>query len=371
MRRIYCKDGLTLVGLLLLVTGAAVAQDGAMKDDAGIMAPDRFQQQVESKGGRVDFVFGDDRPFPECHASTIVQADNGDLVCAWFGGAKEKNPDVGIWMARFSNGAWSNPALAAKVNQTAHWNPVLFRGQDGTIYLFFKVGPEIPFWQTYWKQSKDNGVTWTEPVELVPGDKGGRGPVKDKPIILSDGSWLAGASTEHKDYCPFADRSTDQGRTWTRSENWVVDKKILKTGKAIQPTLWESPAGKVHALIRSHGGFIWRSDSEDFGRTWSAVYATDLPNNNSGIDLLRLEDGRLLLLYNPIGKNWGPRTPLDMALSIDDGATWKGLAHLENDPDLKSEYSYPAIVRTKTGIAVCYTWLRQRIRCWQIPLEAL
>ena len=38
-------------------------------------------------------------PFPECHASTIAETKNG-LVAAWFGGTGEKNPDVGIWVAR-------------------------------------------------------------------------------------------------------------------------------------------------------------------------------------------------------------------------------------------------------------------------------
>jgi predicted neuraminidase len=101
------------------------------------------------------------------------------------------------------------------------------------------------------------------------------------------------------------------------------------------------------------------------------VRATELPNNNSGIDALRLDDGRVLLVYNPVGKNWGARTPLDLAVSVDNGMTWRTVAHLEDDPDQDSEYSYPAIVRTTDGIAICYTWQRERIRCWQIPLAAL
>jgi len=335
------------------------------------MSPEAFQKQVEAANGRVDYIFADDRPFKECHASTVVQTTTGDLLSAWFGGTKESKPDVGIWMARFANGAWSKPERAAKVNETAHWNPVLFRDAEGVVYLFFKIGPKIPYWQTYFKRSEDNGVTWTEPVELVPGDKGGRGPVKNKPIILSDGAWLAPASTELKGDIPFADLSTDRGKTWTRSADWAIDRTVLKGTGAIQPTFWESPPGKVHALMRSNGGRIWRADSDDGGKTWSVVYTTELPNNNSGIDLLRLEDGRILLVYNPVEKNWGARTPLDLAVSTDDGTTWRGVAHLENDPDPDSEYSYPAIVRTQQGIAITYTWQRQRIRCWQIPLDAV
>ncbi len=349
-----------------------------MKQEATVTSPDAFQKQVEAAGGRVDFVFGDDRPFAQCHASTMVQAGDGTLLCAWFGGTREKDPDVSIWLSRFAGNAWSKPERAAKVGETAHWNPVLFRDAEDVAYLFFKVGPDVPLWSTYWMQSEDAGVTWSAPVELVPGDVGGRGPVKNKPIILSDGTWLAPASTEAKDgvrdvWKPFADRSTDRGKTWTRSADFAFDRKNrqFRGAGAIQPTFWESEPGKVHALMRTGAGSAWRADSEDGGRTWADVYTTSLPNNNSGLDAVRLEDGRVLLVYNPVGRNWGPRNPLDLAVSSDNGETWKTVAHLEDDPGSRREYSYPTIVRTKDGVALCYTWRRDRVRCWQIPLGAL
>jgi predicted neuraminidase len=357
--------GLVAVAGPLALCTAQAGQEGVA---VGTLTPDQLAVQVGAEGGRVDFVFGDDRPFAECHASTVVQLENGDLLCAWFGGTEEKDPDVGVWWSRFSNGAWSPPVRAAKVNETAHWNPVLFRDPARGVYLFFKVGPEVPTWQTYWTKSTDNGVTWSEPVELMPGDVGGRGPVKDKPIILSDGAWLAPASTELGPWKPFADRSEDGGLTWTRSDDFAIDRDVIKGKGAIQPTFWESAPGHVHALMRTAGAVIGRADSTDGGRTWSAVTPSGLPNNNSGIDALRLEDGRVLLVYNPVGKNWGERTPLNLAVSGDNGVTWTDFASFETAP---GEYSYPAIVTTTDGIAVCYTWKRERVRCWQIPLRAL
>jgi predicted neuraminidase len=44
------------------------------------------------------------------------------------------------------------------------------------------------------------------------------------------------------------------------------------------------------------------------------------------------------------------------------------LAHLEIEP---GEYSYPAIVKTSKGVAISYTWRRERIRSWQIPQAML
>jgi predicted neuraminidase len=347
---------------------AMITASGAQAADG--LWPLEFANKVRANGGRVDFVFGAKRPFAQCHASTVAQAADGTLVAAWFGGTAEKDDDVGIWFSRFDGKEWSAPERAAKVNNTPHWNPVLFTDADGMLNLFFKIGPEISFWQTYWMQSKD-GKTWTDPKELVAGDEGGRGPVKNKAIILRDGTWLAPASTEHEGWNCFADRSTDDGKTWKRSKDWGIDHDKMEGKGAIQPTLWESAPGKVHALVRTTAGRVWRADSENGGKTWTDLYVTNLPNNNSGLDALLLEDGRLLLVYNPVGKNWGDRTPLDLAVSTDNGKTWETIAHLEADADPESEFSYPAIIRSEDGVVITYTYQRERVRCWQVPLSAL
>lgn len=355
---------LTLTASLVLAMANASAGQEPQSSKA-------FAGAVQAAGGHVDFVFGDERPFPQCHASTVVQAASGEVVSAFFAGTKEKDPDVGIWWSVFENGAWRPVARIAKVNDTAHWNPVLFRDEKDALHLFFKVGPEIPYWQTYWMSSADNGKTWSGPVELVPNDKGGRGPVRNQPIVLANGDWLAPASTEIGRWESFADHSADGGKTWNRTPDFPVDIEALKGKGAIQPAFWESKPGHVHALLRTHAGKVWRTDSEDSGWQWSPVYETPLPNNNSGIDIAQLDDGRILLVYNPVGENWGPRTPLDLAVSSDNGETWRAIAHLEDDPDQESEYSYPCITRTEEGVAISYTWNRKRVRCWQIPLDLL
>ena len=84
-------------------------------------------------------------PFPSCHASTIVESKHG-LLAAWFGGTAEKNPDVGIWLARQDGGKWSTPVEVANgvpTDGTRHpcWNPVLFQPIGGPLLLFYKMGP--------------------------------------------------------------------------------------------------------------------------------------------------------------------------------------------------------------------------------------
>ena len=144
----------------------------------------------------------------------------------------------------------------------------------------------------------------------------------------------------------------------------------------IQPTLWESMPGAVHMLMRSTAGKIYRSDSSDSGQTWCPAYPISLPNNNSGIDLVKLQSGVLALCYNPVSDNWGKRTPLHIILSPDSGDTWTDSIVLEEeDPQTDekkvvldevrrpNEFSYPAIISRGDEIVACYTWKRERIAC--------
>ena len=313
-----------------------------------------------------EHAFTDDRPFASCHASTLVELSSGKTLVAYFAGTHEKNPDVGIWLSRRTPAGWEPPRKVADFGGIAHWNPALFQAPDGRLWLFYKVGHVIPEWQTHVVTSADEGRTWTDPRELVPGDVGGRGPVKNKPILLSDGTWLAGASHEGEaGWRVFADRSEDEGATWQRTEYLPLrDGGEPKRG-AIQPTLWESGPGLVHMLTRSNFGQILRADSSDGGRTWCPLYPSGLPNNSSGLDLAKLADGSLVLACTPLWRGEGnpqPRTPLVLLTSTDNGATWSQSVVLEDEP---GEYSYPAVIAVEGGVAVSYTWRRERVAYWR------
>lgn len=307
-----------------------------------------------------EFLFGDDKPFPQCHASTVLPCKDGTWLSAWFGGTHEKHDDVGIWLTKGTPGNWQKPICIAKLQQVPHWNPILQSLPKGGIRLYFKIGKSIDTWQTYFMDSKDQGKTWTKAKELVVGDQGGRGPVRNKILVLSNGDWIAPASKETKGvWDAFVDRSNDKGKTWTKSSFLALNRDSVKGEGVIQPTLWESKPGIVHMLLRSSAGVICRSDSYDNGYTWTPIYKTNLPNPNSGIDLVKLKNGTLVLAYNSSGNNWGPRYPMSIAVSKDNGKTWES-TDIEQGKE-GDEFSYPAIVERNDTIALTYTWKRQRI----------
>ena len=96
-------------------------------------------------------VFEPQKYFQQCHASTLAQLKDGRIFVAWFAGTRESFPDTAIWMSYLfpNEKVWSKPAIIAKVENVAHWNPVLFTFND-KMYMFFKVGNLIENWITYY-----------------------------------------------------------------------------------------------------------------------------------------------------------------------------------------------------------------------------
>lgn len=300
-----------------------------------------------------EFVFTG-APFAQCHASTIIETVDGELLAAWFGGRHEKSPDTAIWMARRNAGGWSVPRKIAEGNDAADkrqpvWNPVLFQLHGGPLLLFYKVGPDPAHWWGMLASSDDGGRHWTKARRLPDGVLG---PAKNKPVELPDGTILSPSSSEDNGWRLFIERSTDRGRSWQRIGPLATTGNI----EAIQPTLLAWPSGKIQLLARSRAGRIVESESTDGGLTWNPLRTTSLPNPDSGIDAVMLRDGRALLVYNP--SRWR-RSPLRVAVS-DDGMDWRDVLTLE---DGWGEYSYPAVIQGADGrVHVTYTWKRERIR---------
>ena len=307
------------------------------------------QAQIEKSA----FIY-ETAPYPSCHASTIEETPAG-LVAAWFGGKHEKNPDVGIWFSQYVNGKWDTPVEVANGVQGDGrryplWNPVLLQVPGKELILFYKEGPAPDAWWGMLKRSFDGGKTWSA-AEKLPKDM--YGPVKNKAVLLKDGTLLCPSSSEDNDWRLHMEFTRDGGKTWSRTG--PLNDGV--TTSAIQPSILFLPDGRLQLVCRSENGFILQAFSSDLGRTWTALEPSTLVNPNSGIDAVTLKDGRHVIVYNPVKKG---RSPISVAISSD-GKTWKDIATLENEPG--EEFSYPAVIQTKDGkVHITYTWKRKKIK---------
>lgn len=389
-----------------------------------------------------EFVY-DQSIYPETHSASIVELSDGTLLTTYFGGTKERNPDVCIYTQRKEVGAdgWSKPVLAADgvfeqddanirlagvsgmdttcvkaqfgpcrdlgidwhkakdeirmswdealdyntavpdvAARKACWNPVLFEMPDGEVWLFFKIGKNVPDWTGWVTKSRDGGRTWSRREPLP---EGFLGPIKNKPEIVGD-NLVCPSSTEKDGWKIHFELYNMKTGQWTKTAPRASDSCLC-----IQPSILRHPDGRLQAVARTRPtnaqrkgidqtpGRIATTWSADGGQTWSDMEFVDVPNNQSGIDAVTLakpvsvlcSDGktyagqRHVMIYNDFGTlpgtNKGPRTPISLACSAD-GITWHHFCTFEDSPI--SQYSYPSVIQGRDGTLHCvYTWRRQRI----------
>lgn len=360
MHGIICKFGRMIRQLLIVLTLSGLFSNFTCAQDISKNPPKTVVLNSTMVLNRP--------PFAQCHASTLVQLTDGSILVAFFGGSYEGAMDVKIWGTNLHSGNWTNPRVLAdgSVSDTLAypcWNPVLYSTKQGLLYLFYKVGKNPREWYGMMKTSLDQGKTWSKPVRLPDGILG---PVRNKPVEMPGNLLLcpSSAETENRWAVHMEILNMDNG-LWT---GIPVDPETHF--EVIQPTILVQSPSSYRILCRSKQNVVVTATSDDGGRNWSNLVPTRLPNPNSGIDGITLEDGSHLLVYNPLisGKEWqNGRNRLNLAWSPD-GITWTDIRILEDHPD--GEYSYPAIIQTANRtIHITCTHQRNQIKYWHLRLE--
>jgi predicted neuraminidase len=335
--------------------------------------------------------------FPSSHSSNLLALRNGDLLCAWYSGRWE-GEDVAILLSRLPKGStqWTKPVVAARKTGSALENPVLFEPPAGPLWLFYTAqvaneGQSVS--QIYSVTSSDEGRTWGEAnlLDARPGS------FDRQRLVIADHQWLFPMYYTPKNKITGEDALThysvvqisgDEGHTWKECA-------IPESNGLVQPDVIELSPHRFIAFFRSRfADWVYRSSSED-GCLWTKPQATEIPNNNSSIQVARLRDGHLVMAFNNMQATTtrgrprdAARWPMSVALSVDGGQTWPWVRDVDLGQDVPQEavpnvmagidvsdekedffghlfdYSYPSIIESSDGsIEMSYTFRRRTIKC--------
>jgi len=323
------------------------------------------------------------------HSSMVTELPDGGLFTAWYRGSGERQADdVQLMYSRRAAGSrqWSKPALLADTLGFPDCNPTVFVDSRRRLWLIWPVilanewhtallkykissdyadASKPPKWDItddllfIPRNFEAKSLSVLEPMRraAAPDSREAKwadtmiGRAKDKyfsrmgwmprahPVELKSGRIIVPLYSDGYDYSLVA-FTDDGGKTWSSSEPLVAY-------GAIQPAIARKRDGTLVTYMRDNGPPPKRlhvAESKDDGVTWSPVRDSDLPNPGSGAEVITLADGRWALAYNDTEKG---RHSLAIAISADEGVSWKWKRHLELEAG--NNYGYPSLIQSRDG----------------------
>ncbi len=163
--------------------------------------------------------------------------------------------------------------------------------------------------------------------------------------------------------------SDDAGATWKLSRTELTSPCYPgyngSNEGACEPAFEELRNGKIWMLMRTQSGFLYESYSNDQGTTWSEARASRFNASTGPPNIMRHRNGWLVVCWNHcelpprhLGEGvYGGRDALHIAVSDDEGKTWRGfreiyLDHRRNDNPARSGdrgTAYPLAAFTSDG----------------------
>ncbi len=294
--------------------------------------------------------------FPPMHHAVSVELVKDKMIAVWYSASYETATDTVISLIRHDGKHWSDPETVVEFPGFGLGNPVLWKAPNGDLWLLFVVLSERD-WKSsviFRKISKDMGKTWSV-MDRIFDQKGLM--TKGRPLVLSNGSYVIPVYDE-KLWAPMVLISENGG------SNWNLHGDTTAVG-VIQPNIVELDDGTLMMLSRSKMGKMYISHSFNHGFSWTSSVPTNIPNPNSGTDLVKYKK-TLILAYN---HSTVARNRLDLAFSYNNGLSWTNPVNLLSEA--VGEYSYPCILIHDDELHVFFTYNRMNIAHESLKLEEI
>ncbi|MCF8130783.1 MAG: exo-alpha-sialidase [Deltaproteobacteria bacterium] len=315
------------------------------------------------------------------HVGSICEISDGQLGAVWYGGTREGAKDVAIFFSKKPSGLdtpWATPRIIVDRKSATRelnryikkvGNPVLFSGPEKRLWLIF-VSITAGGWSgssLNVKASLDGGLTWSDSSRLT------LSPFFNISELVKGRPLPVGVTEDSENRDCFAVPIYHELLGYFPEILWIAfsrtnedifyEKNRMAGGTSfIQPSIAPLHAYSASAFYRclSPSRQISSARTDDGGKTWSTPKFLNLPNPDSAVDALPLDQNRILMAFNDSSNN---RQILQLAVSNDQGVNWTRIRTLENSPH--EEFSYPYMIRGRNGlIHLVYTWKRKRIRHW-------
>jgi predicted neuraminidase len=353
------KTALRIIfAMLALVAGFApwwVAREHGAKSFPGFVV-DKSQVTPGVAPVFATQVINPGSPHAKSHSATLAQLPDGTLAAAWYAGRGEGADDVAIYLTRRGgDGSWTHPQPVftreavmrdLRRNVISLGNPLLLPDPSGRLGLLF-VSIAAGRWSgssmnLAW--SGDGGSTWGPARNLTMNPLANLSSLpRNPPALLVGGGWAVPVYEE------FLGKFPEILWLQPRGEDWSAAVSRVEGGVYIlQSSLVPLAERRAASFFRDFRPARWMaaSWSDDAGRTWSKPVTTGLYNRDSGQCVIRLSDGLLLCAFNDVSP--GKRENLRLALSADEGHTWKTVATIAEEAG--QEFSYPYIIRGADGM---------------------
>ncbi|MDY0169633.1 MAG: exo-alpha-sialidase [Thermoguttaceae bacterium] len=216
----------------------------------------------------------------------------------------------------------------------------LLRLQDGSIALFYLRKNSLVDCRPMMRLSRDEGHTWSDPIVCI-AEVGYNVLNNDRAVQLANGRIILPVALHNTPAqnkfdgrgiisCHFSD---DQGRTWRQSKTAQQGEKLTLQ----EPGVVQLKDDRLMMFCRTTHGSQYVSYSSDWGDTWTPFEPSNIISPCSPATIERIPaTGDLLLVWNNhdgvAAEYRGKRTPLNVAISTDEGKTWEKIKTLEDDP---------------------------------------